>query len=792
MFNEYPYRNLTDLNLDYIFKIMKEVEQQVEYFVSLNAIKYADPIQWDITRQYEKNTIVIDPLTGTAYISVAPVPSGTALTRPEYWTVVFDLQRFVTKACKNFTTRYEAETTTTATFNTPANGWLCWADVLYKANVNITAGDSYVPGGNITAFTMEDFGGHLDDLLTTDKTNIVAAINELFSMATYIMTDIIGDLNDLTTVDKTSIVNAINELVTDLSNAINTINLTIGDLATLTTTDKTSIVNAINEVDTNADNAAADAAAVDTKVGDLADLTTTDKSSIVNAINDITSIIPPGVDYITPDMYGAAADGVTDDATSIVSAMAECASTGKTFVLLAGKTYLCGTELTFTNLNYDIIMDGTLKYLGSNSAITIDGCEDHTLKFNILGDPAESNTSIGLNIVNMKRNVVYIVDIANFHICVNLNGVTTGVGYNTFYLGYIRNHHIGLQITRSSGWVNENLFVKGKFTCNTTSPYTTANEKGIVITGGYYHSNNVFIQPCLESVNEAIILDYATRNTFTECRFENVNIGVTINNESKENYVTYTDHPTTAFINNNNWTNEVIPVLLKINRAMFFDSGNISAYSYSGANKDYAGEYIYTMYNNADIVPTGMTKYNGYVKDLIPFVTIKGITGRIGVCTHCSSTYNICCKIYDSSNNELTNVEVGTSDLNGFGHYYVNRFSGNNVWELGTNLTSGSIKWLTPPPGAVTMKIGIRTPSNSEIYDLKLYADDTYVYNSSAGYFFEMPYVKAQTLTRGIESIPTCEGVVGDYARNAGSDPTIAGWYYDGTNWNVDYINGTP
>lgn len=192
-FNQYPYLNLNDLNLDFIMKSIRDMKYEVENFVSINAIKYADPIQWDITRQYEKNTIVIDPVTGTAYISVAPVPAGVALTRTEFWTVVFDLGSFVTKAAQNFTSHWESETTLTATFNTLSGGWLVWGDVLYKALTNITAGDTYVVGSNIDHFTMEDL-----------YTAYVATINTIISN--------IGDLANLTTTDKTSIVNAINEV----------------------------------------------------------------------------------------------------------------------------------------------------------------------------------------------------------------------------------------------------------------------------------------------------------------------------------------------------------------------------------------------------------------------------------------------------------------------------------------------------------------------------------------------------------------------------------------------------
>ena len=223
MFNQYPYLNIQDLNLDYIIKAIKEMRYEVTNFVSINAIKYANPIQWNITTQYEKNTIVIDPVTGTAYISVAPVPAGVALTRPEYWTVVFDLGSFVTRAAQNFTSRWESDTTLTATFPTNTGEWLVWGDVLYKALSNIIAGDTYVVGSNIEHFTIED--------LYNTYLNTIAAILA-----------IIGDLTDLTTSDTTSIVNAINSVVSDL-----------GNLNNLPTVDKTSIVNSIIEIDNNVD-----------------------------------------------------------------------------------------------------------------------------------------------------------------------------------------------------------------------------------------------------------------------------------------------------------------------------------------------------------------------------------------------------------------------------------------------------------------------------------------------------------------------------------------------------------
>ena len=71
VFDHFPYTNFHELNLDWILQVLKYIETTMDEFVALNALKYADPIQWDITRQYEKNTIVIEPVSGNAYISTA-------------------------------------------------------------------------------------------------------------------------------------------------------------------------------------------------------------------------------------------------------------------------------------------------------------------------------------------------------------------------------------------------------------------------------------------------------------------------------------------------------------------------------------------------------------------------------------------------------------------------------------------------------------------------------------------------------------------------------------------------
>ena len=324
--HEYPYSNFHELNLDWIINTIKKLVDEVNNFVVLNAIKYADPIQWNITTQYEKNTVVIEPNSGTAYISVQPVPSGVGINNTDYWSVIFTLD--VISANKNITLRDDANNML-ATFESIEGDWLLWNGTLYKVTRTIEIGNAYVVDYNITRFTVEMYL----------KTYIETVVNQ-FNV-------IIGDLDDLTTEDKTSIVNAINELVTSLGD----LGTTIGDLDDLTTEDKTSIVNAINELVTNLGDLDNDISDISNSIGDLDDLETTDKTSIVNAINET---LKTG-NYVNIKDVGAVGDGVTDDTQAFISCFAnnDC-------IFIPDGTYIVNGDVILHD-NMHIIGVGTIK-----------------------------------------------------------------------------------------------------------------------------------------------------------------------------------------------------------------------------------------------------------------------------------------------------------------------------------------------------------------------------------------------------------------------------------------------
>ena len=141
-----PYTNFHDLNLDWIIEVLNEFNTKLTDFISLATIKYADPIQWDITNQYETNTVVVDSY-GNAYLSVRPVPSGVSLDRAEFWTKIGNFDELWADVKRAITPIDEGHSPT-ATTDRAVND-LVWVNgSLVRVTKAMNAGDAYVPGSN--------------------------------------------------------------------------------------------------------------------------------------------------------------------------------------------------------------------------------------------------------------------------------------------------------------------------------------------------------------------------------------------------------------------------------------------------------------------------------------------------------------------------------------------------------------------------------------------------------------------------------------------------------------------
>jgi len=91
-FNEYPYTDFHEINLDWILRQMMKLHKDWNEFRAVNTITNAGA--WDITKQYQAWTIVSDNNAG--YISLQPVPAGVAISNTDYWGLVADYDILIT------------------------------------------------------------------------------------------------------------------------------------------------------------------------------------------------------------------------------------------------------------------------------------------------------------------------------------------------------------------------------------------------------------------------------------------------------------------------------------------------------------------------------------------------------------------------------------------------------------------------------------------------------------------------------------------------------------------------
>lgn len=105
--DKYPYTDFHELNLDWLLAQMVKLDKAFETFTSANTLTSADPIDWNIATQYGKNTIVVDPASGIAYLSVQPVPAGIEITNTDYWTPVFEFETLLQEYKDQMLAAYE-------------------------------------------------------------------------------------------------------------------------------------------------------------------------------------------------------------------------------------------------------------------------------------------------------------------------------------------------------------------------------------------------------------------------------------------------------------------------------------------------------------------------------------------------------------------------------------------------------------------------------------------------------------------------------------------------------------
>lgn len=192
-FFEFPHTRTYDSDLGWLIAHVIRMSKQLENFINFNTIKYADPIAWNITTQYEANTVVINPADGTAYISTRPVPSGVLINNTDYWTPIFNYGESLNELREQIAAANE-ETSPTAS-KAYTTGELLWIDgKLYEILYDINTGTAFIENENIKHVTIaEKLSGISDEISEinnslrqeiSDREDADTALNDMISEET--------------------------------------------------------------------------------------------------------------------------------------------------------------------------------------------------------------------------------------------------------------------------------------------------------------------------------------------------------------------------------------------------------------------------------------------------------------------------------------------------------------------------------------------------------------------------------------------------------------------------------
>jgi len=176
LFETFPYTNFHEMNMDWILHVLKQLETEITNFVAINAVKYANPIIWNITSQYETNTVVLDN-SGNAYLSVQPVPAGVSLDRTEYWTQIGNFSA-LWDSVRSAITPYDEQHSTTASVDHKAGDWVWLGNDLLLVTKNIVAGDKYVDGSNCKKTNVHDLFVALSDSIANEVNTISSELQD--------------------------------------------------------------------------------------------------------------------------------------------------------------------------------------------------------------------------------------------------------------------------------------------------------------------------------------------------------------------------------------------------------------------------------------------------------------------------------------------------------------------------------------------------------------------------------------------------------------------------------------
>lgn len=494
--------------------------------------------------------------------------------------------------------------------------------------------------------------------------------------------------------------------------------------------------------------------------------------------NDVAEIFK---EYITPEMFGAKGDGITDDTTALQNASNY--SYSNNIPLYCFKKYKITDTITFKK---DVLVIGEIQYYGTNIAVIVDG-RDNTnywgakYSFNVSNKGAESTTSIGVKVININNALLEFNRIEDFYNSVMLLGDGGGCCYNKVFIDMLYNYHTGLSlINDNGGWVNENTFYGGRFVRKTAHQNDSIGVLMDSIDTTHLNQNNTFLTPCIESSKIGFYLKYGRNNNVIKLRSEGTATVLKADSPSYGNiidvaYGSYSmDSPSAV--------NYIIKyrqdrIGEKINK-LVFDSGDLAnkcASNSSGASCP--SLYLYKHgTGKLPIMPSVQSNENG-----LEFVT--GSYGFAGVLVNVNDS-----RIFELFIDSISTVNFGILQLDSNGAIideippqylsYELFESSQGASKIGVDQYYQSGAYIEPyvfgvSQNCVKFYIFVKYAGTGHILKrMKIYTDNNATY---------------ENLTDDIvlDSIPTSTGYDGQFVKAETPTASCIGWMYFNNQWNI-------
>lgn len=163
------------------YEMVSKVIEVMQQYIETSSISYADPIQWDITKQYPRNTVVVT-VNGDGYLSTQPVPIGIDIDNEDYWTKIGNFSE-LWGSVKLAITPVDEKLKTTASANRNINDLVWLNNDLYVILKPMDAGTQYIEGTNCKK---TNIGKYLNDLNTKVDNNKSSVDNSIEQINTNI------------------------------------------------------------------------------------------------------------------------------------------------------------------------------------------------------------------------------------------------------------------------------------------------------------------------------------------------------------------------------------------------------------------------------------------------------------------------------------------------------------------------------------------------------------------------------------------------------------------------------